>query len=108
MELMKRQSTELWHVVDEPTQPTLPVQQHVTNITYNVQISGVAGWMAVLAQMPASTVWAGAAMLGVIGAVVLSTLMGVATVAMQFVFGLSVAVVVAIVALAVLGIATKG
>jgi hypothetical protein len=107
MELMKRQDTELWQVVDEPAQPILPMQQQVTNITYNVRIEGVAGWMAALAQMPASTVWAAATALGVLCAAVLNTLLIVATVAMQFVFGLAAAVIVAIVALVVLAIVIR-
>jgi len=97
MELMKRPSTELWQVIDDTPQQTLPVQP-VTNI-YHVQISGVAGWLTVLANMPATTVWAGATVIGVLCAVVVSALMMITAVAMQMVLGLTVAVVVAIVAL---------
>lgn len=98
MELMKRQNTELWQVIDDTPQQTLPAVQPVTNI-YHVHINGVAGWLAVLTNMPAATVWAGAAAIGVVGAVMLSALMVVATIAMQMVFGVVVAAVVAIVAL---------
>lgn len=110
MELIKRQDTAIWQVIDDTTQQALPAQQPITNI-YHVHINGVAGWLAVLAQMPATTVWAGAAAVGVIGAVMLSVLMVVATIAMQFVFGLVIALVVglgALVALSVIAGIAKG
>lgn len=104
---MKREDTAIWQVIEGPTQ-SLPMQQPVTNITYNVNISGVAGWLTVLAQMPATTVWAGAAVVGVLGAVVVSTLLMITAIAMQFIVGLTIAVVVAIVALASMAVIVKG
>lgn len=98
MDLMKRQATDLWQVVDESPQQTLPTVQPVTNITYNVHIDGAAGWLAVLAHMPTMHVLSGAVVVGVLGAAVLGALMVIATTIMGLGFYLLVAVALFLIA----------
>lgn len=95
MELMKRPSTEVVIIEDQPIM--LPQQSitHITNV-YNVTLSDAQSWLMALAEMPISHVVSSAVIVGVLGLVVISAVTVVATTFIATVMGLGFYILIAL------------
>lgn len=95
MELMKRPSTEVIIVEDQPIQ--IPQHTSIVQNVYNITLTGPAVWMAALAEMPISHVVSGAVIVGVLGLVIISVVTVVATSVVATVMGLGFYILIALV-----------